>query len=82
MWSVLRILFVIDDPLVVFGGGGAGAWSVLRILLVIDDRLVDFGGRRRCRVERPENSVRNRRPSRGFRWVAALPRGVSSGYFV
>ena len=46
-------------------GGGAGAWSVLN-LFVVDDPLVVFGGRRRWRVERPHNSVRNRRPCRDF----------------
>ena len=97
-WSVLRLLFGINDPLLVFGGwrrwreffsestafswssagGGAGAWNVLRILLGIDDHLVVFGGCWRWSVERPESSVRNRRPSRGFRRVAALARGASS----
>ena len=133
-WSVLRILFAIDDPLVVFGpsrrwrverphnsvrdrrpsrgfrplaalargassqfcsrsmalswfsaprgagflaGARAGAWSVLRILFAIDDPLVVFGPSRRWRVERPHNSVRDRRPSRGFRPLAALARGAS-----
>ena len=128
-WSVLRILFAIDDPLVVFGpsqrccverpqnsvhdrrpfGGfrplaalargasskfcspsttfswfsaprGAGAWSVLRVLLAIDDLLVVFGPSRRWRVERPQNSVGDRRPFGGFRPLAALARGASSEF--
>ena len=46
---------------------GAGAWSVLTILFAIDDPLVVFGPSRRWRLERPHNSVCDRRPSRGFR---------------
>ena len=128
-WSVLRILFAIDDPLVVFGPSrrcrvecpqnsvhdrrpfgsfrpvaalargasskfcsrsttflwflaprGAGAWSVLRVLLAIDDPLVVFGPSRRWRVERPQNSVGDRRPSRGCRPLAALALGASSEF--
>ena len=102
-WSVLRILFAINDPLVVFrplaalargassqfcsrlttfawfsAPRGAGAWSVLRILFANDDPLVVFGPSRRWRVERPHNSVRDRRPSRGFRPLAALAAEFSS----
>ena len=46
-------------------GGGAGAWSIFRILFGMDDPP-------RLRVERPQNSVRNRPPSCGFRRVAAF----------
>ena len=60
--------------------GGAGAWSVLRILFVIDDPGVVLGGRRRWRVERLQNSVRNRRPFPGFERTAALARGASSKF--
>ena len=38
------------------------------------------GGCRRLRVERPENSCRNRPPSRRFRRAAALARGTSSKF--
>ena len=62
------------------GSHGAGAWSVLRILFAIDDPLVIFGPSRPCRVERPEISVRDRRPCRGFRPLAALSRGASSKF--
>ena len=51
-------------------------WSVLRILFVVDYLLVIFGGWRRWRVERPRNSFWNRRPSRGFRRLAAGARSV------
>ena len=60
--------------------GGAGAWSVLKIS-VHNRRLFSWflGGRRRWCVERPQKSVRNRRPFRGFIGrTAALERGASS----
>ena len=70
-WSVLRILFAIDDPPVVFGR--SRRWRVERPhnSVAIDDSLVVFG---LWRVERPHNSVRDRRSSRGFR---PLPAGFS-----
>ena len=81
-WSVLRILFVIDEPLVDFGGRRRWrVWSLLRILFGIGDPLSVLGGWRRWRVERLANSVRNRRPSRGFGQVAALARGASCKFF-
>ena len=62
-------MFAIDDPVVVFGP--SRRWRVERphnILFAIDDPLVVFGLSRRWRVEcPPHNSVRDRRPSRGFR---------------
>ena len=80
VWSVLRILVVIDDPLALWVGGGAGAWNVFSSCFVIDDLLVAFGGRRRWRVERAQNSVRNQRPSRGFGRLEALVCGASSEF--
>ena len=59
---------------------GAGMWSVCGILFAIDDPLVVFGPWRRWRVERLRNSVRDRRPSRSFRPLAALARGASSEF--
>ena len=56
--------------------GSAGAWSVLKIVTGIDDPLAVCCGRQRVRVERPENSVWNRRPSRCCGRVAALARGA------
>ena len=46
----------------------------------IDDLLAIFGGRRCWRVERPQNSVQNRRPSGDFGEVAALAPGASSEF--
>ena len=70
-WNVLRILFGIDEP------GSAGAWSVLKIVIGINDPLAVLGAWQRWRVERPENSAWNRRPSCCFGRVAALARGAS-----
>ena len=61
-------------------GARAGAWSFLTILFAIDDPLVVCGPSRRWCLERPHNSVRDRRPSRGFRPLAALARGASSQF--
>ena len=58
-WSVLRILFVIDDLSVVLGG-----WRCWRF--GVDDPLAVPGAWRRWCVERPQSSFGNRRPSRGF----------------
>ena len=76
-WSVLRILFRLDDVLVFFGGRRRWRVQFLRILFVIDELPVVLGGWRCWRVERPQNSVRTRRRSRVFRRAAALARAVS-----
>ena len=47
------------------------------ILFGMDNPLVILGGWRRWRVERLQNYLRSRRPSRGFRLVAALASAAS-----
>ena len=64
-WSFLGILFAI----------GAGACRLLGIPRETDHPLVVCCVRRRWRVERLSNCVRNRRPSRGFPSLTALARG-------
>ena len=77
-WSVLQILLAVDAV-----SRKLSRRASYLILFVLDDPLLVFGGRRRCRVERPQNSfifVRNRQPSRGFRRVAALTRAAFSEF--
>ena len=47
-------------------GRSTAAWNVQRILFGIDDHLAVSGGWERWCMERPENSLWNRRLSRGF----------------
>ena len=57
------------------------AWNVLVILFEMDGFLKVLGGWERWRMERPQNSAWNRRPSRCFSCVVrVLARGVLSEF--
>ena len=85
-WKVVRMVCLTKSYALKHGVGlaeigatlqnRAGAWSVLDILGANDDPRVVFGRLERWRVERPQNSVRNR-PSRCFWCLGALARAAS-----